>query len=97
MASGSPHGSPTGPISAIPYCVAAWLPVEATTRARAGVKGSPPSRNTVPIEICRGLDPQDGRTAELLRQLVNNALNRQAADRVERIQDGALVSWRARD
>ena len=45
----------------------------------------------------RGFDPQDGRTAELLRKLVSNALNRQAADLVERIQDGALVSWRARD
>ena len=45
----------------------------------------------------RGLDGEDGRTAQLLRKLVNNALNRQAADRVERLQDGALVSWRARE
>ena len=45
----------------------------------------------------RGLDPQDARTAELLRKLVSNALNRQAADLVERIQDGALVSWRVRE
>ena len=44
----------------------------------------------------RGLDPQDGRTAELLRKLVRNAVNRQAADLVERIQDGVLVGWRVR-
>jgi hypothetical protein len=44
----------------------------------------------------RGLDPEDARTAELLRKLVSNALNRQAADLVERIQDGGLVSWRVR-
>src|SRR3954452_4304143 len=42
----------------------------------------------------RGLDPEDARTAELLRKLVSNALNRQAADLVERIQDGVLVGWR---
>ena len=45
----------------------------------------------------RGLDPQDARTAELLRKLVSNALNRQAADLVERIQDGVLVSWQVRE
>ena len=44
----------------------------------------------------RGLDPEDARTAELLRKLVSNALNRQAADLVERIQDGVLVSWQVR-
>src|SRR4051812_22208281 len=42
----------------------------------------------------RGLDPQDGRMAELLRKLVRNAVNRQAADRVE---DGTLVRWRVRE
>jgi hypothetical protein len=42
----------------------------------------------------RGLDPQDGRTAELLRKLVRNAVNRQAADLVERVEDGTLVRWR---
>ena len=45
----------------------------------------------------RGLDPQDNRTAELLRKLVRNAVNRQAADLVERIEDGTLVRWRVRD
>ncbi len=45
----------------------------------------------------RGLDPQDVRTSELLRKLVSNALNRQAADLVERIQDGVLVRWRVRE
>ena len=45
----------------------------------------------------RGLDPQDGRMAELLRKLVRNAVNRQAADLVERIEDGTLVRWRVRD
>ena len=45
----------------------------------------------------RGLDPQDGRMAELLRKLVSNALNRQAADLIERIQDGALVRWQVRE
>ena len=44
----------------------------------------------------RGLEPQDARTAERLRKLVTNALTRQAADLVERIQDGVLVGWRVR-
>jgi hypothetical protein len=44
----------------------------------------------------RGLDPEDRRMAELLRKLVNNALNRQASDLVERLQDGSRVSWRVR-
>ena len=52
---------------------------------------------TVQIMERRGLDPQDARTAELLRKLVSNALNRQAADLVERIQDGVLVRWRVRE
>jgi len=45
----------------------------------------------------RGLDPQDGRMAELLRRLVRNAVNRQAADLVERVEDGTLVRWRVRE
>jgi hypothetical protein len=45
----------------------------------------------------RGLDPQDGRMAELLRKLVRNAVNRQAADLVERVEDGSLVRWRVRE
>jgi hypothetical protein len=49
---------------------------------------------TAQIMERRELDPQDARTAELLRKLVSNALNRQAADLIERIQDGALVRWR---
>ena len=44
-----------------------------------------------------GLHPQDARTAELLRKLISNALNRQAADLVERIQDGVQVSWQVRE
>ena len=44
-----------------------------------------------------GLDPQDTRTAELLRKLVRNAVNRQAADLVERVEDGTLVRWRVRE
>ena len=52
---------------------------------------------TMQIMERRGLDPQDARTAELLRKLVSNALNRQAADLVERIQDGVLVGWRVRE
>src|SRR3954470_7657959 len=44
-----------------------------------------------------GLDPQDGRTAELLRKLVRNAVNRQAADLVERVEDGTLVRWWVRE
>jgi hypothetical protein len=45
----------------------------------------------------RGLDPQDARMAELLRKLVRNAVNRQAADLVERVEDGILVRWRVRE
>jgi hypothetical protein len=45
----------------------------------------------------RGLDTQDGRMAELLRKLVRNAVNRQAADLVERVEDGTLVRWRVRE
>ena len=52
---------------------------------------------TVQVMERRGLDPQDTRAAELLRKLVSNALSRQAADLVERIQDGALVSWQIRE
>jgi hypothetical protein len=43
-----------------------------------------------------GLEPQDARTAERLRKPVTNALTRQAADLVERLQDGTLVTWRVR-
>src|SRR3954466_16374626 len=52
---------------------------------------------TMQIMERRGLDPQDARTAELLRKLVSNALNRQAADLVERIPDRVLVGWRVRE
>ena len=52
---------------------------------------------TAQIMVGRELDPQDARTAELLRKLVSNALNRQAADLIERIQDGALVRWQVRE
>ena len=52
---------------------------------------------TVQVMERHGLDPQDARTAELLRKLVRNAVNRQAADLVERIEDGTLVRWRVRD
>src|SRR5688572_22668937 len=52
---------------------------------------------TVQVMERRGLDPQDGRTAELLRKLVSNAVNRQAADLVERVEDGTLVRWRVRE
>ena len=52
---------------------------------------------TVQVMERHGLDPQNTRTAELLRKLVSNALNRQASDLVERIQDGVLVSWRVRE
>src|SRR3954447_20941197 len=45
----------------------------------------------------RGFDPQDARTTELLRKLVSSALNGQAADLVERIQDGVLVSGQVRE
>ena len=51
---------------------------------------------TMQVMERRGLDPQDARTVELLRKLVSNALNRQAADLVERIQDGVQVSWQVR-
>jgi hypothetical protein len=52
---------------------------------------------TVQVMERRGLDPEDSRTVELLRKLVSNALNRQAADLVERVQDGVLVSWQVRE
>ena len=45
----------------------------------------------------RELDPQDNRTAELLRKLVRNTVNRQAADLMERVEDGTLVRWRVRE
>jgi hypothetical protein len=52
---------------------------------------------TAQIMEHRELDPQDARTAELLRKLVRNAVNRQAADLVERVEDGILVRWRVRE
>ena len=51
---------------------------------------------TVQVMLRRGLDPHDARTAELLRKLVNNALNRQPAGLVERIADGPAITWRVR-
>ncbi len=52
---------------------------------------------TVQIMERRGLDLQDARTAELLRKLVRNTVNRQAADLVERVEDGTLVRWQVRE
>jgi hypothetical protein len=52
---------------------------------------------TMQIMERHGFDPQDVRTAELLRKLVRNAVNRQAADLVERVEDGTLVRWRVRE
>ena len=51
---------------------------------------------TVEVMRRRGLDPHDVRTAELLRKLVNNALNRQGVELVERIADGSAITWRVR-
>jgi hypothetical protein len=44
----------------------------------------------------REIAPPDARSAERLRKLVTNALSRQAADLVERLQDGSQVTWRVR-
>jgi hypothetical protein len=52
---------------------------------------------TVQVMQRRQIDPHDARTAERLRKLVNNALKRQAADRVERLEEGLSVMWRVRD
>ena len=51
---------------------------------------------TVQVMERHGLTPQDGQTVERLRKLVTNALNRQASDLVERLQDGTRISWRVR-
>ena len=76
-----------------------WFKPGELARLVLEVLGTAPSPLTVreitmQIMERRGLDPEDARTAELLRKLVSNALNRQAADLVKRIQDGALVRWR---
>ena len=44
----------------------------------------------------RGLDPADIRTGRLIGKLVNNALSRQAGDRVEKIALHRSVTWRVR-
>lgn len=41
----------------------------------------------------RGLDTGDGRTVQLVMKLVNNAVTRQAADLVERVEDGKVAAW----
>ncbi len=56
---------------------------------------------TAQVTQRRGIDlpdaRPDARSAERLRKLVTNALTRQAAGRVERLQDGSLVTWRVRE
>jgi hypothetical protein len=51
------------------------------------VAPAPRSIREITVEVMerRGLDRQDGRTAERLRKLVTNALNRQVNDLVERL------------
>jgi hypothetical protein len=44
----------------------------------------------------RGLDPADTHTGRLIGKLVNNALSRQAGDRVEKIVEHRSVMWRVR-
>jgi hypothetical protein len=52
---------------------------------------------TAQVTQRHGIAPPDARSAERLRKLVTNALTRQAAGRVERLQDGPLVTWRVRE
>jgi hypothetical protein len=40
----------------------------------------------------RGLDPADARTAVLVKKLVHNAVTRQAADLVERVEVGKVAA-----
>lgn len=42
----------------------------------------------------RGIDAGDARTANLVGKLVHNAVTRQAADLVERVEDGKVAAWR---
>lgn len=49
---------------------------------------------TATVMTRRGLDPADDRTAHLIRQLVTNAVTRQAAELVEKITEGRTVTWR---
>jgi hypothetical protein len=44
----------------------------------------------------RGLDRADMHTGRLIGKLVNNALSRQAGDRVEKIVEHRSVTWRVR-
>jgi hypothetical protein len=48
------------------------------------------------VMVRHGLDPADTHTARLVCKLVNNALSRQAGDRVEKIVEHRSVTWRVR-
>jgi hypothetical protein len=52
---------------------------------------------TVQVMQRRGLDPADARTTQLMRKLIHNALNRQAAELVEKVAEDGVVAWRVRD
>lgn len=48
------------------------------------------------VMVLRGLDRADMHTGRLVCKLVNNALSRQAGDRVEKIVEHRSVTWRVR-
>ena len=78
-----------------------WFPPGELSRMVLDVlrrASAPLSIRDITVEVMRrrGLDPHDVRTAELLRKLVNNALNRQGVELVERIADGSAITWRVR-
>jgi predicted nucleic acid-binding Zn ribbon protein len=51
---------------------------------------------TVQVMQRRGLDPADARTTQLMRKLIHNALNRQAAELVEKVAEDGVVARRWR-
>ncbi|MBP2316134.1 hypothetical protein [Azospirillum soli] len=42
----------------------------------------------------RGFDTNDARTAQLIAKVVHNAVTRQAADLVERVEGGKVTAWK---
>ena len=57
---------------------------------------APMTVRDIAVEVMqrRGLDTTDARTGKLVTKLVHNAVTRQAADLVERVEDGKVVAWR---
>jgi hypothetical protein len=60
------------------------------------IASAPMTVRDIAVEVMqrRGLDTTDARTGKLVTKLVHNAVTRQAADLVERVENGKVTAWR---